>query len=105
MAENNSFKKIALKEAKSLIKDEGLLLFDIRDKNSFDQSHIKNAINLNNHNIDDIVKKTEHKKSILIYCYKGMSSQNVAQHFCNLGFENVYSLDGGYESFFKDEKR
>ena len=103
MAENNSFKKIALKEAKSLIKDEGLLLFDIRDKNSFDQSHIKNAINLNN--IDDIVKKTEHKKSILIYCYKGISSQNVAQHFCNLGFENVYSLDGGYESFFEDEKR
>ena len=105
MAENNSFKKIALKEAKSLIKDEDLLLFDIRDKNSFDQSHIKNAINLNNHNIDDIVKKTEHKKSILIYCYKGISSQNVAQHFCNLGFEKVYSLDGGYESFFKDEKR
>ena len=103
MAENNSFKKIALKEAKSLIRDEDLLLFDIRDKNSFDQSHIKNAINLNNHNIDDIVKKTEHKKSILIYCYKGISSQNVAQHFCNLGFENVYSLNGGYESFFEDK--
>ena len=104
MAEDNSFKKIELKEAKNLIKDEKPLLFDIRDKNSFDQSHIKNAINLNNHNIDDIVKKTEHKKSILIYCYKGISSQNVAQHFCNLGFENVYSLNGGYESFFEDEK-
>jgi thiosulfate sulfurtransferase len=85
------------------MEDEGLLLFDVRDKNSFDQSHMKNAINLNNQNIDDIVKKTEHKKSILIYCYKGISSQNVAQHFCNLGFENVYSLNGGYEGFFEDE--
>jgi|TARA_B110000091_G_C13589456_1_gene379977 thiosulfate sulfurtransferase len=103
MIENNNFKKIELKEAKSLMEDEGLLLFDVRDKNSFDQSHMKNAINLNNQNIDDIVKKTEHKKSILIYCYKGISSQNVAQHFCNLGFENVYSLNGGYEGFFEDE--
>ena len=103
MIENNNFIKIELKEAKSLLEDEGLLLFDVRDKNSFDQSHMKNAINLNNQNIDDIVKKTEHKKSILIYCYKGISSQNVAQHFCNLGFENVYSLNGGYEGFFEDE--
>jgi|TARA_B110000881_G_scaffold210998_1_gene218986 thiosulfate sulfurtransferase len=103
MIENNNFIKIELKEAKSLMEDEGLLLFDVRDENSFDQSHMKNAINLNNQNIDDIVKKTEHKKSILIYCYKGISSQNVAQHFCNLGFENVYSLNGGYEGFFEDE--
>ena len=103
MIENNNFIKIELKEAKSLMEDEGLLLFDLRDENSFDQSHMKNAINLNNQNIDDIVKKTEHKKSILIYCYKGISSQNVAQHFCNLGFENVYSLNGGYEGFFEDE--
>lgn len=103
MIENNNFIKIELKEAKSLMEDEGLLLFDVRDKYSFDQSHMKNAINLNNQNIDDIVKKTEHKKSILIYCYKGISSQNVAQHFCNLGFENVYSLNGGYEGFFEDE--
>ena len=64
MAENNSFKKIELTEAKNLIKDENPLLFDIRDKNSFDQSHIKSAINLNNHNIDDIVKKTEIKTGI-----------------------------------------
>ena len=104
MIENNNFIKIELKEAKSLMEDEGLLLFDVRDENSFDQSHMKNAINLNNQNIDDIVKKTEHKKSILIYCYKGISSQNVAQHFCNLGFENVYSLNGGYEGFFEDEQ-
>ena len=51
-----------LKEAKILIKDENPLLFDIRDKNSFDQSHIKNAINLNNHNLTflliDLAKQT-----------------------------------------------
>ena len=104
MVKNNSFKKIELKEAKDLMKDEALLLLDIRDKDSFDQSHIKDAINLNNYNFDDIVKKTERRKNILIYCYKGISSQNAAQHFCNLGFENVYSLNGGYTNFFNDEQ-
>ena len=48
-------------------------------------------------NFNEVIEKTERKKTILVYCYKGISSQNVAQHFCNLGFENVYSLNGGYK--------
>ena len=47
--------------------------------------------------IAKVIEKTDRKKTILVYCYKGISSQNVAQHFCNLGFENVYSLNGGYK--------
>ena len=95
--ENNSFEKISLDEAKDIIKDEDSLILDIRDEASYSDSHYPNAIHLSNKNFNKVIEKTDRKKPILVYCYKGISSQNVAQHFCNLGFENVYSLNGGYK--------
>lgn len=95
--ENNSFEMISLDDAKDIIKDEDSLILDIRDEASYSDSHYLNAIHLSNKNFNKIIEKTERKKTILVYCYKGISSQNVAQQFCNLGFENVYSLNGGYK--------
>ena len=94
---NNSFEMISLDDAKDIIKDKDSLILDIRDEASYDNSHYPNAIHLSNQNFDKVIEKTDRKKTILVYCYKGISSQNVAQHFCNLGFENVYSLNGGYK--------
>ena len=95
--ENNSFEMISLDDAKDIIKDEDSLILDIRDEASYNDSHYSNAIHLSNKNFNKVIEKTDRKKTILVYCYKGISSQNVAQHFCNLGFENVYSLNGGYK--------
>ena len=103
MSDNNSFKMIPIDEARDLMEDKDLLLLDIRDQESFRHSHFKNAINLNNENLNEIVEKTDHKKNILVYCYKGISSQNVAQHFCNLGFKNVFSLNGGFKEDINSE--
>ena len=98
MMDNNSFEMISLDDAKDIIKDEESLILDIRDEASFSDSHYPNAIHLSTKNFNRIIAKTEKEKTILVYCYKGISSQNVAQHFCNLGFENVYSLNGGYKN-------
>ena len=95
--ENNSFEMISLEDAKGIIKDEDSLILDIRDEASYSDSHYPNAIHLSNQNFNKVIEKTDRKKTILVYCYKGISSQNVAQHFCNLGFDNVYSLNGGYK--------
>ena len=94
---NNSFEMISFDDAKDIIKDEDSLILDIRDEASYSDSHYPNAIHLSNQNFNKVIEKTDRKKTILVYCYKGISSQNVAQHFCNLGFENVYSLNGGYK--------
>ncbi len=95
--DNSSFEIISLDDAKDIIKDEDSLILDIRDEASYSDSHYPNAIHLSNQNFNKVIEKTDRKKTILVYCYKGISSQNVAQHFCNLGFENVYSLNGGYK--------
>ena len=44
-------------------------------------SHYSNAIHLTNENFSKIVEQTDREKTILVYCYKGISSQNVA-HIC-----------------------
>tara|TARA_B100001057_G_scaffold230138_1_gene230455 strand:- start:32 stop:337 length:306 start_codon:yes stop_codon:yes gene_type:complete len=95
--DNSSFEMISFDDAKDMIEDESSLILDIRDEVSYIDSHYTNAIHLSNQNFNKVIEKTDRKKTILVYCYKGISSQNVAQHLCNLGFENVYSLNGGYK--------
>ena len=93
------FKMITVHEANDLIKNENITLLDIRDEESFSHGHIPNAINLSNDNIDEVINNSDIEDNILIYCYKGISSQNVAQHFCNLGYKNIFSLQGGFTEF------
>ena len=94
---NNNYKMISYEEAEDIIKNENSLIFDIRDEISYNDSHYSNVVHLTNQNFNSIVEQSDKEKTILVYCYKGISSQNVAQHLCNLGFKNVYSLNGGYK--------
>ena len=103
MIENsNTFKTINVEEVNALIKGNNITILDIRDEESFARSHIPNAIRLSSNNIDEIIENSNHEDNILIYCYAGISSQNVAQHFCNLGFKKIYNLEGGYTQFSKE---
>ena len=97
--DSNTFKIITVKEANDFIKEDNITIVDIRDEDSFAQSHIPNAVHLNNNNIDEFIESSHPEDNILIYCYKGLNSQNAAQHFCNLGYKNIYSLEGGYTEF------
>ena len=95
----HAFRIITAHEASDLINNDNVTLFDIRDEESFSQGHIPNAINLSNNNIDEVIKNSDREDNILIYCCKGISSQNVAQHFCHLGYKNIFSLEGGFTEF------
>ena len=97
--ENNSFEMISLEDAKDIIKDEDSLILDIRDEASYSDSHYPNAIHLSNKNFNEVIEKTERKKTILVYCYKGISSQKLAHYLSTQGFENAYSVDGGFEDW------
>ena len=92
----NNFKEISVSEAKEIL-NEDIYLIDIRDQDSFDKNHIDGAVCLSNNNVDDFVNSADKKKKTVIYCYKGNSSKNAAEYFCSIGFQIVYSLEGGYE--------
>ena len=49
-----------------------------------------------NDNIDNFLTNADKTKTTIIYCYKGISSKDAAQHFSDIGFDDVFSMQGGY---------
>ena len=96
----DKFKNITDQEAKYLLTKDNYLI-DIRDEDSYSASHIDGALNLGNLNIDQFIRTAEKDIPTIIYCYKGISSQNAAEFLISEGFTEVYSIEGGYEFWSK----
>ena len=71
-----SFECISIKEAKNLIKNDDLILIDIRDHNSFSKGHIENAIHVEDLNIDNFLKIGDKTSKVvkLVLLFFGKSS-------------------------------
>lgn len=82
-----------------MLADGKAISMDIRDPQSFEIAHIDGAVHLTNDNLQQVVTETDTAQPIIIYCYHGISSQNAAQYFVGQGFEEVYSMDGGFEAW------
>ena len=92
----NKFKNITPQEAKELLTRDNYLI-DIRDEDSYSSSHIDGAVNLGNLDIHKFIRAANKDIPTIIYCYKGISSQNAAEFLISEGFTEVYSIEGGYE--------
>ncbi|WP_428241520.1 thiosulfate sulfurtransferase GlpE [Gynuella sp.] len=75
------------------------LVVDIRDDQSFNAGHIPNAIQLTNENAFEFLTNTPREQTVVVCCYHGISSINAASFLLEQGFQDVYSLDGGYEAW------
>lgn len=93
------FKRINEQQAKEKLNITGATLLDVRDADSYNAGHLENAIHLTNENVQNVIANTNKDTPVLIMCYHGNSSQNVAAYFAQQGFSDVYSIDGGYEGW------
>lgn len=94
----NEFKHLSVTDAATLI-EEGATVVDIRDSNSYANSHIKSAYNLNNDNLPVFLEQANRDTPLIVCCYHGISSQSAAGFLIGQGFSEVYSLDGGFEQW------
>ena len=94
-------KTINITDAKDLIKTGNVILADIRDGQSYTQAHIPDAIHLTDDNLDEFKKNIALDETIIIYCYHGINSLGAAQYFENMGYRNVFSLNGGFSEYSK----
>ncbi|EDQ02479.1 thiosulfate sulfurtransferase GlpE [Shewanella benthica] len=74
-------------------------IVDIRDAASFASGHVQGAINLNNENLASFVAEADMDQPLIVVCYHGISSQGAAEYLVEQGFDDVYSLDGGYQAW------
>lgn len=97
------FKEISVEEAGKKFNTGQALFVDVRDPASFQAAHVPGALLLNDANIQDFVTKTDKKKPVVVYCYHGHTSQGAAAYLMDQGFEEVYSVIGGFESWRQTE--
>lgn len=95
----SQFKHISVQETATLMTEPGVVIADIRDEQSFAAGHIKGACHLSNTNLQQFMQQTEFEQPVVVVCYHGNSSQSAAQYLVQQGFEQVYSMDGGFESW------
>ncbi len=96
------FKRIDVQEARALLDaapDNGLQIVDIRDEQSFASAHITTALHLDNSGVQPFVDNADTSKPLLVYCYHGNMSQSAAAYFGEQGFEEAYSMDGGFSDW------
>ena len=94
-----TFKCISIDEAKTLIDKGDVTIADVRDAGAHRSGHIENAINIQQDSVQDFLAAADKDKPLIIYCYHGHSSQGAAGYFVEQGYEEVYSVDGGYEAW------
>ncbi|MCP4323528.1 MAG: thiosulfate sulfurtransferase GlpE [Psychromonas sp.] len=94
-----TFQRIDAHGAKLLLAKDNVKLVDIRDENSFETDHVEGAFHLTNDSVDQFIKEVPYDKTVLVLCYHGISSKGVAQYLCDQGYKDVYSVDGGFESW------
>ena len=87
-----SYETIDSNVAMELIENEAIVI-DVRTLDEYNTGHIKDSINIPVENISSI----EYDKDtvIIVYCASGMRSSNAAKTLIDLGYTNVYNLDGG----------
>ncbi|WP_299263431.1 thiosulfate sulfurtransferase GlpE [uncultured Psychrosphaera sp.] len=93
----SEFKRISVAEAHKLIEAGHVVIADIRDDQSFASGHVENAFHLSNASMSSFSQKYDYETPVLVFCYHGNSSQGAAQYLAQEGFDEVYSVDGGFE--------
>ncbi len=86
----------------ALQKSEKAILIDVREGFEYRPSHLNKAMNIPSSANFQIAADTINKEcSLFFYCTTGYRSKRVARFFCEKGFTNVYSLDGGIVAWRK----
>lgn len=95
------FEKITAEEAKRLIEerkeDPNFIVIDIRTPEEYAQGHLPGAVNLNfySESFREDLNRLERDKVYLIYCRSGHRSGVAVPLMKELGFKEVYELEGG----------
>jgi thioredoxin 1 len=81
-------------------------IVDVRTPGEYSDDHINSAINIdwNGENFEELSKKLDASKPTFVYCAGGKRSAEAAAKLVELGFKEVYDLDGGFRQWNKEGK-
>lgn len=92
-----SYNTLFVDEVEAFFQRDDVVILDHRDPRSFAEAHLPKAQPVS----DAVVMQMRKKRQapILVYCYHGNSSKDLASFLVTLGCENVYNLHGGWAAW------
>jgi len=83
------------------------VLVDVRTQDEFAEGHLANAvlINIFNDDFKTQAAKLDKAKPVFVYCGTGKRSGNASKIFIEMGFKQVYDLDGGITAWADAKKK
>ncbi|GAB1257731.1 rhodanese-like domain-containing protein [Aurantivibrio plasticivorans] len=96
-----AFKTLEVEHLQSTLTDNSCVLLDCRTTPDYKIEHMEDALHAHDALVESLLKNADKNKHIVIYCYHGHSSEHLAELFANFGFNNVYSLAGGFDAWRK----
>lgn len=90
-------KNVNAEEFKSLVEKGNGIVLDVRTPQETAQGVIPNAVTIDFYAPDfkEQVDKLDKNKPVYVYCKSGGRSSNAAQILKDLGFKEIYNLNGG----------
>lgn len=79
------------------------IILDVRTSEEFNSAHIPNALNIDYKSSDfkDKVSKLDKGRTYITYCRSGGRSTKASEIMLEMGFENIYMIDGGIVAWDK----
>lgn len=97
---------INLEELKKMIKQDNVILLDVRSPQEYKEKHIRGAILIPSYEINkqEIQKRLKDKEqTIIVYCLSGARSQKIIELLKKIGYTNLYHLKDGIEAYPEDD--
>lgn len=90
-------KDLSVDEFEKGIAKGDVQILDVRTPDEYGQGHIENAklMNFYDSDFEEQLKTLDPKKPVYVYCRSGGRSGNAKNMMEQLGFAEVYNLDGG----------
>jgi thioredoxin 1 len=82
---------------------EDKIVLDVRTNDEYNQGHLENAVMIDYYKPDfkQRLAKLDKAKPVFVYCAAGARSEAAAQALVDLGFKQVYDLQGGMNAWKK----
>lgn len=85
---------------------ENAQIADVRTPEEYAEGHVQNAVNINWNGdaFETDIQKMDKNQPIFVYCLSGGRSASAVSKMKELGFKEIYELDGGMRAWYNANK-
>ena len=98
-------KTVTPKDSVLMMNRQPSFLIDVRGEKDFKLGHLQNATSIKLEEIPEKINmiKRHSKKLIVVYCQKGIRSEQAVKILIKLGLDNVVSIEGGLNAWINEQ--